>query len=259
MKKLFITIVFLFSCNEYKKQYNETLFKENWYSQFVQRDKNIIKRTINLLIDTISVDTALNESYYDMGGYANRKFNGEPELIEIRVDSILYNDDLTKCIAFVVFNQDNTSWYNSGRNYSCKTVYGIRDSIGSKWHYYPWGLMFSYNQYSAQDALLKVIDYYKSTELKHDRSIYLDQEQGKQVSFDILYNIEDKNFWDSCIVWKKNQFAFNTYPFQYMEFNPRYNKNRVIPEITIPLSNDEILSFKNEVVTYQSYLKELHR
>ena len=98
MKTLFLTLILLFSCYESKQP-----IKENWYSQFVQRDKNIIKRTINLLIDTISVDTALNESYYDMGGYTNRKFNGEPELIEIRVDSILYNDDLTKCIAFVVF------------------------------------------------------------------------------------------------------------------------------------------------------------
>lgn len=201
------------------------------------------------IIDTISNDVAIREYYGEFGQY---NFEMSKEITSYSVDSILYDGSYTKCIAFINFRKLNTVYtLQPYTSFSCSTIYGFRDSIGTRWHYYPWTVR-TYESDDSISALWLSLDFYKSFEFKKTGRMQ-NIDSINQISVDFKYNIQDSVFWDSCFIWKKNQFANNTYPFQYLGFNTFYNKTRVVPEITVPLSKGDVLSYKNEIIAHQKY------
>ena len=143
-----------------------------------------------------------------------RKHNLPFEKIEVNVDTIFYSPDTLKLIAFVIRkepnkdNKDSLTYYYNGDD-----LKGFRESTKEPWNISPSFLyaptaMTNYN--NVRNALRRF--YYE--EFKTQGAFVWDSSKQDLEPVDYNYNIQDKHFWDSCILWKKGALTPGYYIFQ---------------------------------------------
>lgn len=256
MKKwVIISFVFLFVAFILFSNYLEEIIqKENatkpyyirsypdCYKPFVEKDKDIIIRTVWKIIDSVRNDkTPTDYTISDRYGEYTYGIRNKRPADSIWVDTLFYSPDCTKTIAFIIIKCSNPGGLF---NYDCKTIFGIRDTLGEPWRLYGWNQIQASGFHSARSASDSTIAHYVSNYIKYSdvATIYMKDWSQKAVKFG--YNLRDSAFWDSCIIWRPNTRGKGIYLFQTCTAGIRADQQ--LPDINVELTESEMELFRKE-------------
>ena len=106
--------------------------------------------------------------------------------------------------------------------YSMTALIGIRDSINQPWKLYP----FNQQQatcYESKEEVINVLGQYYFSKMKTHkmyRMIQSGEKKGNLESQPYGYNLQDKDFWDKCWLFKRDTIgSYGLYPFQIKGYN----------------------------------------
>lgn len=220
------------------------------YNEFVSKDKAIVVRTALAIIDSVKnavvqSDDTIFDRYWDyMYGV-----KGRYAVDSIYVDTLYYNSKCTKMISFVIFRtlrQTEIKDQNLGKYeyvYDCMTMFGIRDSLEMPWRLYGWNQVTSKGFKTARKAFERIVEDYTNDNMRSDIArIYMSDWSQKDVEFG--YNLTDKDFWDSCIIWRPNTRGKGVYLFQTVTSGIRADQQ--LPDIKVELTEAEKELFRKE-------------
>jgi hypothetical protein len=166
-----------------------------------------------------------------------KQYNIPLELIRFDVDTIIYNPDSLKLFSFVIecapeseeINKKNPSYY-----YSEYTIIGFRDSLTQPWKIYCGDLYVSLLE-TYNDNRESFRKYYFN-KFKYDSDYYWDSIKQERIAIKYKYNLNDPNFWDSSIVWKKGSRIPGLYAFQTTGNVKPGDENavKIIPHLDYP-------------------------
>lgn len=168
--------------------------------------------------------------------------------LRIDVDSIIYSPDSLKLFAFVIervpeIENNKPNEYFYGGN----PLIGFRKSVHEPWKIYSFGQFTptGFKNYNKVRDLFRGY-FLGDGKFKNDSDYYwdgvhndtLEMNQGSnRVAIKFGYNIDDKRFWDSSIVWKKGSRIPGYYAFQTTgNVAPGYTDSpiRIIPSLKYP-------------------------
>lgn len=168
--------------------------------------------------------------------------------LNIDVDSIIYSPDSLKLFAFIIervpeIENNRPNQYFYGGN----PLIGFRQSVHEAWTIYPFG-QFTPTGFKNYNKVRNLFRGYflGDGKFKNDSDYYWDgvhndtlgMNRGfNRVAIKFGYNIDDKRFWDSSVVWKKGSRIPGYYAFQTMgNVVPGYMDTpiRIIPPLVYP-------------------------
>lgn len=174
--------------------------------------------------------------------------------VRIDVDSIFYSPDSLKLFAFII--ETIPEYENNKPNeyfYSGNCLIGYRTNKSEPWTVYSFDQFTptGFKNYNKVRNLFR--GYYLSNgKFKNDYATYWDgihndtlgmarsitiPKEENRVNIKFGYNIDDKRFWDSSIVWKKGSRIPGYYAFQTKgNVAPGYTDNpiKIIPHLDYP-------------------------
>ena len=155
-----------------------------------------------------------------------RTFDVPLDKITVEVDSIFYSPDSLKLFSFVIITDPDVQHDNLQKYvFSGNSIIGFRLKKNSPW------TLYDFDQYSIaglenyNDVRNSFRNYYLGNgDFKDDGAYYwdgihpdtLNMSLGayNRISINFGYNIDDDNFWDKSIVWKKGSRIPGYYSFQ---------------------------------------------
>lgn len=205
------------SCQQSKPEplvYSSTMYAAP--NDLYRRDSMFIAKTVWEFID--------KEVYvYDFV----KKYHLPLERITINVDTIFYSADTLKMLALVIKKMpdleegDSNSYYYSGID-----LKGFRTSTKEPWHIYP-PYLCAPTAMPGYGMVRQALRYYFLKKFKSSQTYIWDSVQHDLVSVSYGYNIDEKDFWDSSVLWKKGALTPGYYIFQ--------NKGNVMPDNPDPV------------------------
>ena len=110
--------------------------------------------------------------------------------------------------------------------YNLSAIIGIRDSIDQTWKLYPFDQQNAVC-FDTKEETIKILSQYYFTEMKTHK-MYRIMQNGRKKGHKVLqtygYNLQDKDFWDKCWLFKKDFIgSYGLYPFQIIGYE--YNRN----------------------------------
>lgn len=213
-----IGIAILSSCcnNHYEANFAKDPIRTASPDKLYRRDSAFIARTIWEFMD--------KEVYiYDF----YKKYNIPFSKITVDIDTILYSPDTLKMFAFVIKKvPDPESKVPDDYYYNGNNVEGFRSSTNEPWIIYPtyFCAVSSMPNYNMVRQTLRNYFFIKFKSASH----YIwDSSKQDLILTDYKYNLDEKTFWDSSIVWKKGALTSGAYIFQ--------NKGVVKPDDSDPV------------------------
>ena len=218
----FLISITLFSCNnnESGKNKNDSVFVSQ--PLHFPSPNSTYKRDSLFIVATIwqFIQKEVSPFHY----YAT--FNVPFDKITIDVDSIFYSPDSLKLFAFVI-ETDPDVQHNDLEKYvfSGNSIIGFRQNKKSIW------TLYNFDQYSiaglnnyndVRNSFRRYYlgeGYFKSASAYYWDGVHPDTADMilgdyNRVSIDFGYNLDDKDFWDKSIVWKKGSRIPDYYGFQ---------------------------------------------
>jgi len=221
----------MYSCNSIDEDSEDTISKEPIHfkspNATYHRDSLFIATTVRQFMDK-EVDIF---DFY-------KQYHIPLDRVQVNVDSILYSPDSLKLFSFVIMivpdyeNDKPDSIYYNGYD-----LIGYRDSKKDIW------AIWYFGQYcpSGWDNYNKVRNLFRNYYIYHDRfkngsNYYWSSKKQDYVSIPFGYNIDDKHFWDSSVVWQKEMPIPGYYPFQVKDQSKPEDKDavKVIPHLDYP-------------------------
>ena len=189
---------------------------------------------------------------------------------------VFYSPDKTKMLVWVGEKKPNAKSREKTREreelnricptagdtiYSMTAVIGVRENVNIIWKLYP----FNQQQATCFDSKEKAINvlgqYYFSQMAEH--KMYRMQQNGYRELEAYGYNLQDKDFWEKCWLWQKDNFgAYGLYPFQIKNYRcNKENYNRIVetyPDRKPNETNGEYLARNGRIVKkpFRNHLKE---
>ncbi len=174
--------------------------------------------------------------------------------VRVDVDSIFYSPDSLKLFAFTIASiPDYESKIPNKLYFDGMDMIGYRSSKKDIWNIWYFGQYrpSGYDNYNKVRNLFRWY-YLGDGKFKNDEGTYWDgvhndtlgmarsitfPKENNRVSIKFGYNIDDKHFWDSSIVWKKGNRIPGYYGFQTKgDVVPGYMDSpiRIIPHLDYP-------------------------
>ena len=152
--------------------------------------------------------------------YDSYKKNNVPVTsLQINVDSIIYSPDSLKLFAFVIngfpYKTNNDTGYLY--RYGGDGFIGYRNSRKNYWtlYYFDQYTPVGFKKCNTVRNLMR--EYYLNKnggKFKSDEHYYWDRSRNDYISIPFDYNIDDIDFWNNSIVWKKGFIIPGYYTFQ---------------------------------------------
>lgn len=238
----FILATFIFaSCGDQQQKHAYHAVKFPSPSETYKRDSLFLAFTVREFIDK-QVDIF---DFY-------KKYKIPQDEIGVDVDSIFYSPDSLKLFSFIIMSVPN---YQHGKPtityYDGEDMIGFRTSKKNPWTIYYFGQIRpsgidNYNKVREifrryylgggkfKDDYASYWDGKRNDTLQMARAITFPNEDNR-INIKFRYNIDDKYFWDSSIVWKKGSRIPGFYSFQTKgNVAPGYRDD---PIIAIPSLN----------------------
>jgi hypothetical protein len=144
-----------------------------------------------------------------------KKYNLPLHEIEINVDTILYSPDTLKMLAFIIKKMPDmeAKHINDYYYYSGCDLKGFRNSTHEPWKIYPTFLcapsgMPNYNRVRYD------LRYFYFNVFKNTGTYVWDSGSHEPALAYFNYNADERNFWDSSVLWKKGARTPGDYLFQ---------------------------------------------
>lgn len=229
MKNYLVACFFigLFSCNNQQVQNVDSATPIRYPSPnaMYQRDSTYIVATIEQFIDK-------EVSYFNFAKQYNLPLNK----IEIYVDTILYSPDTLKMVTFVIKKMpdmeaaDTNVFYYSGGD-----LKGFRSSTKEPWHIYP-NFHCGPSGLPEYNSVRRILHRCCFEELKTESTYVWDSSKMDLILESYRYNMDEKDFWDSSVLWRKGARTAGAYIFQNRGTVKPWDENpvQIIPKLDYP-------------------------
>ena len=234
---------FLYSCNMFEKK--EKNFKENDPESAVSgvpihfKSPNPSYRRDSMFIAT-TVWEFIRKQVSPFHYYTT--FNVPFNKITIDVDSIMYSPDSLKLFAFVIITDPDVQHEKYDKFvFSGNSIVGFRSNIKTPWTLYNFDQysIAGFKKYNSVRNLFRHY-YFGNGDFRNDAEYIWDSTKQDRVSMEFGYNLDQPQFWDSSLVWKKGARIPGFYDFQ--------TKGNVTPQDEDPIIHLPHLSYPDSLL-----------